>query len=362
MRVARARLNAQVGTSARWIEKGAGRRPTSAIFLRRLIISETVLVAAVVVGIAREPLGDSGLDKSVANLGVLAQRGDVERAAAAPSVPAAARFIMLGFFEVWQNGVVRPTAVAELRPGVVVERIAAYIHHAVNRARTAEGLAAGDWDRAAVEVRFRLGGEPPIVARVVEEFREADGDVDPHRIVNRPCLQQQNLRAGIFGEPVSEHAAGGAGTDDDVVVVRHASLPLCLRPAKRLRGFSLLGRDYRQDDMRKAGRLRGAAAASVARLYSSVRCMSPDRACRGAPEGTRFACVPKQPGPRKAAMGIGLITVCDAAFSRCAARAGLSSRSSSYTSWHEGRRVLRSGGLAVFANTKRHLRDYRQPL
>src|SRR5271166_5418803 len=42
--------------------------------------------------------------------------------------------------------------------------------------------------------------------------------------------------------------------------------------------------------------------------------MSPDRACRGAPEGTRFACVPKQPGPRKAAMGIGLITVCDAAF------------------------------------------------
>jgi hypothetical protein len=66
--------------------------------------------------------------------------------------------------------------------------------------------------------------------------------------------------------------------------------------------------------MRKAGRLRGAAVASVARLYSSVRCMSPDRACRGAPEGTRFACVPKQPGPRKAAMGIGLITVCDAAF------------------------------------------------
>jgi len=78
-----------------------------------------------------------------------------------------------------------------------------------------------------------------------------------------------------FGEPVSEHAAGGAGTDDDVVVVRHASLPLCLRPAKRLRGFSLLGRDYRQDDMRKAGRLRGAAVASVARLYSSVRCVVP---------------------------------------------------------------------------------------
>src|SRR3984893_17249327 len=123
---------------------------------------------------------------------------------------------MLGFFEVWQNGVVRPAAVAELRPGVVVQRIAAYIHHAVNRARTAEGLAARDWDRATVEVRFRLGGKPPIVARVVEEFREADGDVDPHRTVNRPGLQQQNSSAGIFGEPVTEHAAGCARTDDDV--------------------------------------------------------------------------------------------------------------------------------------------------
>src|SRR5215472_8668227 len=37
--------------------------------------------------------------------------------------------------------------------------------------------------------------------------------------------------------------------------------------------------------------------------------------------------------------------------SRCAARAGLSSRGSSYASWHEGRRVLRSAGPAVFANT-----------
>src|ERR1700746_3957141 len=139
-------------------------------------------VAAVVVGIAWEPLGDSGLDKGVANLGVLAQRGDIERAAASPRVPAA-RFVMLGFYEVWQYRIVRPATVAELRPGVVVERVAADVHHAVDRARAAEGLAARDRDRAAVEVRFGLCSEPPIVAGVVEEFREADGDVNPHRIV-----------------------------------------------------------------------------------------------------------------------------------------------------------------------------------
>src|SRR5215831_19298344 len=106
----------------------AGSRKARAVDQRRpffCVASETILVAAVVVGIAREPFSDSGLDKRVANLRLLAQRGDVERAAATPRVTAVARFVVLGFFEVWQNGVVRPAAVAELRPGVVVQRIAA---------------------------------------------------------------------------------------------------------------------------------------------------------------------------------------------------------------------------------------------
>src|SRR5262249_9276249 len=107
-------FDAQIGALARWIEKSAGRRPTPAVFLRRLIISEAVLVAAVVVGIAGEPFSDGGLDKRVANLGVLAQRGDIEGAAATPRVPAVARFVVLGFFEVWQNSLIRPAAVAEL--------------------------------------------------------------------------------------------------------------------------------------------------------------------------------------------------------------------------------------------------------
>src|SRR5215469_8950132 len=138
MRVARASVSIR-----RLERRRAGSRKARAVLLRRLVIPETVLVAAVVVGITWEPLGDSGLDKGIANLGVLAQRGDVKRAAASPRVPAA-RFVMLGFFEVWQYRIVRPATVAELRPGVVVERIAADVHHAVNRARTAEGLAARD--------------------------------------------------------------------------------------------------------------------------------------------------------------------------------------------------------------------------
>src|SRR5215471_10993985 len=120
-----------------------------------------------------------------------------------------------------------------------------------------------------VEVRFRLGGKPPIVARVVEEFREADGDVDPHRIVNRPGLQQQNLRAGIFGEPVSQHAAGGAGTDDDVVVVGHASLPLRYGSIKRLRGFSTGRTKLRAEEYATGGlspRRRGGSPPSAFRL------------------------------------------------------------------------------------------------
>src|SRR6516165_5175962 len=105
----------------------------------------------------------------------------------------AARLVMLGFLEIGQYSFVRPAAVAELGPGVVVERIAAHVDHAVDRARSAEGLAARDWDRAAVQFGLGLGGKPPIVARTIEELHEARRDADPHRIIGWPGFQQQDV-------------------------------------------------------------------------------------------------------------------------------------------------------------------------
>src|SRR6202022_458274 len=71
----------------------------------------------------------------------------------------------------------------------------------------------------------------------------------------------------------------------------------------------------------------------------------------GRARGNQVRLRPKTTRPTKSGYGDWSHHRLRCGISRCAARAGLSSRSSSYTSWHEGRRVLRSGGLAVFANT-----------
>ena len=71
----------------------------------------------------------------------------------------------------------------------------------------------------------------------------------------------------------------------------------------------------------------------------------------GRAKGNQVRLPPKTTRPTKSGYGDWSHHRLRCGISRCAARAGLSSRSSSYTSWHEGRRVLRSDGLAVFANT-----------
>src|SRR3546814_4455377 len=86
---------------------------------------------------------------------------------------------MLGPAEIGQHRFPGPAAVAELRPGVVVERLATDIEHAVDRTRAAEGLAARNRNRPALDVVLGLGGEAPVVALVVQELGKADGHVNP---------------------------------------------------------------------------------------------------------------------------------------------------------------------------------------
>ena len=58
-------FDAQIGAPPRRIQKGARCRPAAAIFLGCLEIAETLLVAVVVVRIARETLGHCGLDEGI---------------------------------------------------------------------------------------------------------------------------------------------------------------------------------------------------------------------------------------------------------------------------------------------------------
>jgi hypothetical protein len=58
-------FDAQIGAPPRRIQKGARRRPAAAIFLCRLEIAETFLVAVVLVRIARETFSDRGFDENI---------------------------------------------------------------------------------------------------------------------------------------------------------------------------------------------------------------------------------------------------------------------------------------------------------
>ena len=151
---------------------------------------------------------------------VLAHVGDVQRAALAAAVVAAA-LEMLRLLEVGQDLRIGPAAIAELAPGVVVERLAAHIEHAVDRARAAERAAARAGDAPAGHALLRLHLEVPVEGLVVEQLGEAGRDVDPHRLVARPRLEQQHLDARILGQPVGQHAARRAAAHDDIIPIGH---------------------------------------------------------------------------------------------------------------------------------------------
>ena len=168
-------LDAQVLPATRGIEEGACGGPTPALLLGNLIVSEAFLLAVVVVAIARIALGCGRIDERIKQFGALDHVGDVQQAAATARL-VATWLEMLRLAEIRQDRFIRPAAIAELRPGIVVERVAADIQHAVDRARSAECLAARDGDGSALDVVLGFGGEIPVVTLAVEQFGEADRD------------------------------------------------------------------------------------------------------------------------------------------------------------------------------------------
>ena len=218
-------LDLEVRPVAGGIEEGARRRLAFAVLHRHLVVAEAFLVAVVVILVLRIAGGRGGIDEGIAQLVGVAHVGDVQRAALAAAVVAAALEI-LRLLEVGQDLRIGPAAIAELAPGVVVERLAAHVEHAVDRARAAERAAARTGDAPVGHALLGLHLEVPVEGLVVEELGEARGNVDPHRLVGRPRLQQQNLDARILGQPVCENAARRAAAHDHIIPIRHdASCP-----------------------------------------------------------------------------------------------------------------------------------------
>ena len=214
----------QVGPVAGRVEEGPRRRPAFAVLHRHLVVPEAFLGAVVVILVLREAARFGCVDEGVAERMRLAHLGHVKRPALAAAAVAAG-LEMLRLLEVGQHLLVGPAAIAELTPGVVVERLAADIEHAVDRARAAERATARTGDAASGHALLRFHLEVPVELVVVQELGEAGRDVDPHRLVGRARFEQQHLDTRVLAQPVGQNAARRAAADDDVIPFSHDPLP-----------------------------------------------------------------------------------------------------------------------------------------
>ncbi len=133
------------------------------------------------------------------------------RIAAISVAACGARF---GAPEIRQHVGITPARSAFRFPAIEVLRVAAHVHEAVDRGGAAQALAARRVDPAPAEMRFRFRVVEPVVLLHAHRDRERRGHLDEDRAVRAAVLEQQHAVLAVLGEPVGQHAAGGAGADD----------------------------------------------------------------------------------------------------------------------------------------------------
>ena len=216
-------------------------RPAASVLGGELEIAGAFLGGAVEVVVARVACLLRGLDEGLAQRVRLAHIGDSERPAAAVH-GVGATLLVLGAPEKGQHVFEAPAFVAELAPVVVVLVLAAHIEQAVDRARSAQHLAARLDDLAVVELGLRLRLVEPVDLGIVEQLAVAERNVDPNVAVAAAGFQQQHAVAAGRREAIGQHAAGRARADDDVVESfrgRRHRVSACLRGKTAFAGAHL---------------------------------------------------------------------------------------------------------------------------
>ena len=217
-------LDGQVRPSARRVEIAERGAHAPAVADRGLGHADPVLRRAVVVlGVADADF-PGRLDQLVVDRAGFVVLSNLQRAGAAAIFFIAVPLVAFHVAEDRQHLPIAPAAIAELRPGVVVLRLAAHEHHAVDRRRAAQQLAARHRDAALAGRRLGLRGIEPVRPGIIDQLGEADRDPRPG-MAFAPGFQHQHPVFGIGAQPVGEHRAGRPGAHHDVIenLLFHAS-------------------------------------------------------------------------------------------------------------------------------------------
>ncbi len=212
------RLKTQIGTVQGGLQETPCRRPAASALLVDVEIADAFIVA----GIEIRNFPDSHFFRRFADRveHCPGQPRCLDPPAAADAVKRAlAQKMILKPPECRQHVIPAPAAKSKLAPVVVIGGLSAHRDHCVDGGGTADHLAAGIGQRAAVEAGFGLGPEHPVRTRVADREQVTDRDVEPDPVVVAAGLQDQHAVGRIGREPVGDDTAGGARADDDVVKI-----------------------------------------------------------------------------------------------------------------------------------------------
>ena len=170
-------------------------------------------------GLKGRPIFARRLDHLLQQRHLVARRvGDAQHAVAAAQLVRAA-VVVFHALEDRQHVLVAPAAIAELRPVIVVLRLAADIDHAVDRARAAQHFSARHLDAPAARALVGLRRVAPVDGRMVDHLGDADRDARPEVVrAFGARLEQQHPMGAALRQPAGDDRAGRTGADDDVVI------------------------------------------------------------------------------------------------------------------------------------------------
>ena len=240
----RPRDHVEVGTIRDGVQERVGGRAPQSVALGQLEASDALLAGAVEVGVALMAGLGRRLDHHVNQRLHRARLGYRQRAAGAVEGILSA-LVVLGAAEEGQHVLVAPALRAVRRPLVVVSAVAADVDHRVDRAATAQHAPAREVEPPTVKARLGLAEQVPVKAGF-EYGRKGRGGLDLELAVAAARLDHRDRDVSVLGEAGREHASGGSGADDHVVIgvplSRHGSRPSSPRADARSRRRSPRGR------------------------------------------------------------------------------------------------------------------------
>ena len=200
-----------------WPQEGFCGRHAPAVLGRDLVDPDTLLRAAVEIGVEREAGLAGRLDETTRQR-MQAGRyvADMHGAArAAPEVRT--RLVVLERLEDWQHVLVGPAGVALRRPSVEIAWVPADPDHGVDRTRPAEQLAARPEIDLAGKRRIGFCTVVPVDRTVVEGAAVAERHLHEQPSIGAASLDDGDGETAVRRQSVGQDAACRAGPDDDEV-------------------------------------------------------------------------------------------------------------------------------------------------